>query len=358
MKFIYIPFLALIWIHSCFAQVYLLTTYEKQADSTTYSAYVEKIDLDQQAVLVKVKLCNGGIMNDRKPHPFKKNGRKYYAVFMQYGEFEKSIDPENITHFALSADSVSYFILDNSLNIVKNITIPDAFSPGVTYSADSALILSMEKNNEMSSSITPSYIMDNNFNLQRAQPGKDFKYAGGNTKGIDDIGRFKYIGPINRNDNPNGIFSSLDVSEGSHWLLNLNGKHDAVIDSLPIDIDKVATTIFNYHPKAQKFYMINFNYVNYNLISDVESDNGQCCIEPRLLIYNPTNLKLLQIMPLPDYTLDICPARLGTWYAEIVGDYLVYNFPRGEFGPGYRPAMLFIFDTRTNEATWLRVGWR
>jgi len=44
--------------------------------------------------------------------------------------------------------------------------------------------------------------------------------------------------------------------------------------------------------------------------------------------------------------------------ADFVGDLLVYYFSKGDGYKRFDPAYMLIFDTRTNEATWLRVGWR
>jgi hypothetical protein len=44
--------------------------------------------------------------------------------------------------------------------------------------------------------------------------------------------------------------------------------------------------------------------------------------------------------------------------ADYADDYLVYYFAKGDGYQRFDPAYLLIFDTRTNEATWLRVGWR
>jgi hypothetical protein len=62
-------------------------------------------------------------------------------------------------------------------------------------------------------------------------------------------------------------------------------------------------------------------------------------------------------IPIPDYPEgDFISGSYGP--AELVGPYIVYYFGESnDLGQLY-PAMLFIFDTRTNEATWLRVGWR
>jgi len=51
---------------------------------------------------------------------------------------------------------------------------------------------------------------------------------------------------------------------------------------------------------------------------------------------------------------------IGSGYGpcERIGPYFIYYFFDGEDYRYFSPAMLFIFDTRTNQATWLRVGWR
>jgi hypothetical protein len=341
MKLIFTTFLMLIWINICVAQEYLLTTYEKQADSTTYSLYVEKIDLAQKAAIEKIRLCDGGQLHDRKPYVFNKNTHKYYAVFVQYGFWSGSSDPQRVI----------YFILDDSLNISKRVEMPSAIFMGAYSFDDSTLIISLYKNGTINTPIAPQYQLDDNFELQ---PAKDLKNADGIN--VPDIGRFKYLSSINKNNSPYNIYTAL--AGPGRWLLKLSSTHDTVVDSLPINSDTISTTIFNYHPKAQKIYMIHFNYVNYGSAPELESKAGECRIKPRLLIYDPANLSLLKALPILGYTLDDCPSGLREGYAEVLDDYLIFNFPRGRVSPGYHPAMLFIFDTRSNEATWLRVGWR
>ncbi len=43
---------------------------------------------------------------------------------------------------------------------------------------------------------------------------------------------------------------------------------------------------------------------------------------------------------------------------DYINGYLVYYFARSDGYGRFDPAYLLIFDTRTNEASWLRVGWR
>jgi hypothetical protein len=62
---------------------------------------------------------------------------------------------------------------------------------------------------------------------------------------------------------------------------------------------------------------------------------------------------------------DTIPLNPGAAYfanengtAEFMNGYLYYYFTLTEGGDVFSPAYMLIFDTRTNETTWLRVGWR
>ncbi len=102
-------------------------------------------------------------------------------------------------------------------------------------------------------------------------------------------------------------------------------------------------------------YDFNLNYEYYSKFLTKPRDLGR--IESHAMLYNLNTFRLLTSLPVADYPPEEYPDEAFDT-ADLVGPYFVYYF-FGSQGLDIRaPAMLFIFDTRTNEATWLRVGWR
>jgi hypothetical protein len=224
---------------------------------------------------------------------------------------------------------------------------------GAWYSfEDSTIRIAMEAGiGKFTTQIAPEYIMDNDFEFRRATSIK----LGGSTS--PPIRRFLDIKETNE-ANPLEIAYGY-VPPNNRWILRLNDLHNIVIDSLPINNDTLATVVYTYHPDIRKLYFFSFNYVNRGRIPEPGRAYGQSRIKPELQIYDPSTLKLLETRPSPDCPADNCPGRRSGGVAETVGDYIVYYFYYGQDSlVRYYPAMLFIFDTRTNEAIWLRVGWR
>ena len=80
-------------------------------------------------------------------------------------------------------------------------------------------------------------------------------------------------------------------------------------------------------------------------------------------IYSARDLTLRDSIRIADPPSDSSCASMGydVYDSNICareGKYLIYFFSGFNGLERFVPALLFIFDTRTNEATWLRVGWR
>jgi hypothetical protein len=98
--------------------------------------------------------------------------------------------------------------------------------------------------------------------------------------------------------------------------------------------------------------------INYNSISGGPGIE-KLTIDPSYLIkYDARNFEKVDSIPLPYPSLDYGYVQPEIGSCEKVGPFFVYYFFLQENFTHFSPAMLFIFDTRTNETTWLRVGWR
>jgi hypothetical protein len=74
--------------------------------------------------------------------------------------------------------------------------------------------------------------------------------------------------------------------------------------------------------------------------------------------YTLPNLAFTDSIPIANNAADSDYIRNEVGQCEQVGPFFVYYFFASDDVRYFSPAMLFIFDTRTNQATWLRVGWR
>jgi hypothetical protein len=148
------------------------------------------------------------------------------------------------------------------------------------------------------------------------------------------------------------------MKNSQYWLAICDSTTQTISNSVQLRFSGGAATLFAYHPKRDLFYCLK---VNYEIPSDEPDFKPKkrldYYIDPEVVIYDPESLDIIKRIPIADYPDGEYPGK-ENGLADVVGDYIVYFFFREEHYTRYDPAMLFIFDTRTNEATWLRVGWR
>jgi hypothetical protein len=108
--------------------------------------------------------------------------------------------------------------------------------------------------------------------------------------------------------------------------------------------------------KNNLLYIFNLNY-EIRFKNKIVKGYGQDWIESNVRVINLENFSLIDSIQVPDYPEgDYISGSSGV--ADVVGNYIVYYFGSSNDMEIFAPAMLFIFDTRTNQAAWLRVGWR
>jgi hypothetical protein len=271
------------------------------------------------------------------------HNHRYLLLALESGVYAKNSGP--------GAETTFVFILDDSLNIIRNLKFPDAsiselrqfeneegFRFGLT-TADNAIEIFREG----------IYEIDRDFRFRRI---RDFVPSIG-PNDIRTLNEFEYLHRLN--NNPQGIFYSV-ADYGLNYLLKLSGDRTSIASSV-LTSRNFVSDIFAYHPLRDKVYLFRLNYEQHGKFPEYDKDYGENWIEPHVLIYNPSNFELVDSLPVADFTSGNYPlAEKGQ--ADVVGDFIVYYFFDDEWLGRFNPAMLFIFDTRTNEATWLRVGWR
>jgi len=329
-----------------FAQNYFLHSYDLQPDST-YHLYLKKIDLQSKSVQDSILISSTGTIMRKKPIEVKRGNKNYLISFISNGLNAKN--SENV-----QGGDIIYFkvILDFHNNI--NLVFADSLKPA------SLEILTQFKGHNKFRLAIKNYI-DSSYYFDMGE------YS------INQNNRFSFIRPVSSDDIPgklidiDGFGSLLPIPEASnynlyysfhnsqYWLLKLNSNLDHVIDSLQLRESGGQATLFSYHPTTDNFFCFHLNYEMHGKYTTKNREDYY--ITPELLIYDSVTLGLLERHLIDDYPDGNYPGR-ENGIADVVGDYIVYYFFEDDWMGIYAPAMLFIFDTRTNETTWLRVGWR
>ena len=148
-----------------------------------------------------------------------------------------------------------------------------------------------------------------------------------------------------------GIY--CDIVDGQYRVCKYNREMQA-IDSLLLESSESRNIIFT----AMDSFLYVFS-INYEVHVKGRDDKpyGQDWISPSLRKYNIKNFIMLDSIPLPDFSKGDC-VGWAPGIGERVGPYITYYFGKPGDMEILFPATLFIFDTRSNETTWLRVGWR
>ena len=249
---------------------------------------------------------------------------------------------------------------DNSI-VGKNMAKISIFDPrtnAIIYSyADSNLFidamekqpgaliyLSAETLSEPVQSLNGDYLLDSRFKfLPHLQREENYSYGL-----YDSLGPFGYLKPVNIES---GLYRGSYLSR--YYIIKTRIDRGRIIDTLYLN-----NTPYRTHLIALKdsiIYDFNLNWEIHTEYS--QKDYGENWINSHVKLFNLSNFGLINTIPLVDYSPGNYPDGVFD-KADVVGPYIVYYFFGREGLMKYAPAMLFIFDTRTNEATWLRVGWR
>lgn len=166
-----------------------------------------------------------------------------------------------------------------------------------------------------------------------------------------EIGPFHNYNRVNLNNNQ----IQWSVVNRNLYLLSFNTTHALLLDSL-----RIASNLYYSHLLQMSLNdsLIYVFYINCNRVGG-SPNNQKITIDPSYLIkYHFPDLTSIDTINVPYPQLDSGYVSCERGRCDWVGPYLVYYFFQGEDQGYFSPAMLFIFDTRTNEARWLRVGWR
>jgi hypothetical protein len=191
---------------------------------------------------------------------------------------------------------------------------------------------------------------DFRFTLRNQRPG-DYAYDL-----YPGLGPFSYL---------RGFEPQINLYKGFGCIIRTDSDRTRILDTLRLNTQYILVDTAMSTNIADRSHIVaiidtllfdfNLNYEFYGETITKTYDEER--IDSHLRIYRISDFAPIDSIPVADYPPGDYPD--GTFdVADVVGPYIVYYFFGREGIWKYAPAMLFIFDTRTNEATWLRVGWR
>jgi len=322
---------------------YYLATYDEIAEGLPHDVNVKKIDLESAFVVGNVTLRHGGSLWNEKPLIIDVQSHKYFLFAIETGVYAKNSGP--------GAETTFVFIINDSLDITRGQHFSNAsIDHFEQFADDGGFRFELRAANDTATIFRRGiYNLDVNFQPRRI---RDF-ITGLGTGDIRELDQFEYLHRLN--NNPDNIFYSV-MSGGVFYLLKLNSDNTIIVSSITAS-RRFASDIFAFHQDTQLLYLFHLNYEQHGKFPEYEKNYGEDWIEPHVLIYNPANFELVDSLPIADFSPGNYPLS-ESGQGDVVGDFIVYYFFEDEWIGRFNPAMLFIFDTRTNEATWLRVGWR
>jgi hypothetical protein len=330
-----------------YSQTYFIHTYGEEIDSNgNRNVLIKSIDINQAVILDSFSIYNEGFVLFKKPAQVSVNNQNTFVSVIQKGGYNKNCS--NMYHAVV----ISIVNNNNFFSLVRRDSIPNAIL-GIfkQYADESSFRLKVfQRNDKLHIIPSGDYTLDNDYQFRKLRNYDPHLSPGG----IRRIGSFEYLNRLNL-PNTHHLFSTIG-RDTRFWILRLDLNQN-LVDSLMIENCEQCSKIFAYHPLRDKLYIFHLNYEAHGKDPEYDRNYGQDWITPEVLVYNPSTLQLLERHELTDFDSANYPGN-ERGLADVVGDYIVYYFFEDDWMGRFNPAMLFIFDTRTNEARWLRVGWR
>ncbi len=338
----------IILLHSlALSEAYVVHSYTSN-NPTSYNVSVSLINLNTLEIIDNIELPMTGTIMNKKPIVVLVDDQELFLCFTLNGCMGKNADLSGngeVLYYSV------YTIRDNSIQLLHTDSLSAVIVDYVEQlQGESGFRLSIRDALRDNYLFDPGlYSIDNNFDFSPISPIENDNEMPGYIEQIDEFENLNII----RNAEADHLYYSFHNSQ--YWLLKLDTRDNSIVDSLQLRYSGGQATIFGYHPLRDKFYCFHTNYEIHGKF--VEKSRENYYITPDVQIYNPLTLELMESFGIPDYPEGNYPGKENGAF-DTVGDYIIYYFFEDDWFPVYAPAMLFIFNTRTNEASWLRVGWR
>ena len=307
------------------------------------------VDLDTKSILAEIITGQEGQILNKLALPIGRDSDTFLVCAAMEGCYcDNSVVGKNLARISI--------FHAQTRQLVHSYADSDLFIDTFEKMPNHRVYISAESLSEPHRSLNGDYDIGAGFDfVLRNQRQPDYAYGL-----YDGVEPFEYLKPL---------APEMHIYRGDlhrkPYVIKTNNNRRSVIDTLlltsvQIEIDPVLSDSISDRSHIVAFtdttlYDFNLNWEFYS--KSVNKSYDEHRIDSHAKIYNLADFALIDSFAVADYPRGAYPDQAFD-AADIVGPYMVYYFFGREGLTRYAPAMLFIFDTRTNEATWLRVGWR
>ncbi len=318
-------------------QVYYVNCYTPNDDNSNYYAISTKaIDLESKNVIDEIPLATEGEILNIKPVPLNVFNRNILLTAINSGCYCKNTAPDTGSSRIICVNVVTGNILNTQL--LANYSLLDLNSMNFNR-----LYVSASGNSDNVPVINGIYGLTTQYALSFIENAP----VGYTTGSLDSLNVFTFPRLIHEN-----IY--YDSYDEHYYVIKTDPTNQQLADSLRCRPYKSSNHLFAVADNL--LYVFNLNY-EIHFKDKIVKGYGQNWIDSSVKIYDIYSFNLLDSISVPDYSQeDYISGSSGV--TDVIGNYIVYYFGQSNDLENFAPAMLFIFDTRTNEAAWLRVGWR
>ncbi len=332
------PVIFLVWHGFALCQNYILNTY-KRCDSCDFKQIATVfVDLENSAITDEIIISNYGDIVNNIPVKIGNNRHSYLINAILQGCY--------CANTSMGKRKTRIVVIDGESHQIR-----------ISYDDTTLFIYHFENRNSNRIFITAGSELSNRDSLfGEYSLGKNWRFSelrrypvNFNANYYGRIGRFW---PLEGIDTLLNIFSN--IQDDYLYLIKADAQRRVILDT--INAGNSYTEAIIYTVKDTTLYLFHLNCERHAGLSS-DKDYGENWIYSRVTIYDAHSMNPIDSVRIPDYPHgDYIVNEHGV--ADVIGPFIVYYFFYQESLEVNSPAMLFIFDTRTNETTWLRVGWR
>ncbi len=320
------------------AQTIYLNSYA--LDERSISNFIYKVNIESQSIEDSLFLPTNGSFCMKKPIIVDYSNSSYILSFWVNGLYAKNsqLGIHTTSHYcAVDMETFDMVNCDSLLDVM----VGDKYS----YDNDTLIVELYEENTGVWEESKLLFDRDNRLIEQSSRNLT--------RQDLESIMVGNYVEPdiIFSQDTISYYWGYEDVGENSY--VNLLAVIDSDIIFEKRIADRVSANIivgFNSETNMIYAFILPFKLLSYNPIEQSPEN-----ITPEILVISPDNFEIVQTL-----NIDMGDIYLGreTGNCSSFDSYLYYYFFLQDGVGRYDPAYLLIFNTRTNEASWLRVGWR
>ncbi|UCC78544.1 MAG: hypothetical protein JSW64_09680 [Candidatus Zixiibacteriota bacterium] len=306
--------------------------------------YAFKIDLESKQIADSISLNIDGEFISRYPLTLFRHNSPFLISILTNGLAGKNS--------ILKGHIDSYYTVINgiNLNIVFQDSLPDRQLSDISIvSGDSIAIEWLGNLNGIGGWFKSKYIIDFSNGRLINISNRIFREEDYTSLTIGQYYAPKFI----KADSTHKFYWGYrNINDSSYVNLIKVNHDDNIVNEFTLGERTIANIGIGYSQFADRIYAIITPFKLLSLYPPIASPNG---IIPRIDVIDPVDFHIIQSI-----TIDMYDIYLGheTGSAAQIGPFIYYYYFEADGYGCFDPAYLFIFDTRTNEATWLRVGWR